>query len=160
MSACIIVTQVIIALSAAPISKLANARGRKPLLILGFGALPFRALLYTLLYSTLSLIAVQILDGVANAIWCVVSILVVADRTRGSGHFNLAQGALATAVGLGAAFSTMLGGHLISLFSYNFSFLALGAIALIAASILVMFIPETRLSGEPATSEEAQRSIP
>ena len=145
---------------AAPIGKLTNARGRKPLLILGFGVLPFRALLYTLLHSTLSLIAVQILDGVANAIWCVVSILVVADRTRGSGHFNLAQGALATAVGLGAAFSTVLGGHLISLFSYNVSFLTLGMIALVAASILVVLIPETRLSREPATSEETQRSIP
>src|SRR6202042_3614241 len=109
----IIVTQVVIMCSAPAIGRFANLHGRKPLLLLGFGVLPIRALLYTLTHNTESLIAIQILDGVANAIFGVVSILVVADRTEGTGRFNLMQGALATVVGIGAALSTTVGGTLI-----------------------------------------------
>jgi MFS family permease len=143
MSACIIVTQVVIMCFAPAIGRFANLRGRKPLLLLGFGVLPIRALFYTLTHNTESLIAIQILDGVANAIFVVVSILVVADRTRGTGRFNLAQGSLAAAVGLGAALSNTLGGELIQHFSYRISFLSLGAIAALAFALLWTAIPET-----------------
>jgi MFS family permease len=143
MSACIIVTQVVIMFFAPAIGRFANVHGRKPLLLLGFGVLPIRALLYTLTHNSGSLIAIQLLDGVANAIFGVVSILVVADRTRATGRFNLVQGSLATAVGLGAAFSTTFGGKLIQHFSYRTSFLALGAIATLAFGLLWTAIPET-----------------
>jgi len=45
MSACIIVTQLVISLTAAWIGKRAATKGRKPLLLLGFGVLPLRGLL-------------------------------------------------------------------------------------------------------------------
>ena len=143
MSACIIVTQAVIMCFAPAIGRFANLHGRKPLLILGFGVLPVRALLYTLTHNAGSLIAIQVLDGVANAIFVVVSILVVADRTRGTGRFNLAQGSLATAVGIGAALSNTFGGELIQHFSYRISFLSLGAIAALAFVLLWTSIPET-----------------
>jgi MFS family permease len=143
MSACIIVTQVVIMCFAPAIGRFANLHGRKPLLLVGFGVLPIRALLYTLTHNTESLIAIQLLDGVANAIFGVVSILVVADRTRATGRFNLVQGSLATAVGLGAALSTTFGGKLIQHFSYRISFLSLGAIAVLAFALLWTAIPET-----------------
>src|SRR3984957_2602683 len=143
MSACIIVTQVVIMCFAPAIGRFANLHGRKPLLMVGFGVLPVRALLYTLTHNTESLIAIQILDGVANAIFGVVSTLVVADRTRVTGLFNLVQGSLATAVGLGAALSTTFGGKLIQHFSYRISFLSLGAIAALAFVLLWTAIPET-----------------
>jgi MFS family permease len=146
MSACIIVTQVVIMCFAPAIGRSANLHGRKPLLLLGFGVLPIRALLYTLTHNTAGLIAIQLLDGVANAIFGVVSILVVADRTRATGRFNLVQGSLATAVGLGAAFSTTFGGKLIQHFSYRISFLSLGAIALFAFVLLWLAIPETLMA--------------
>jgi MFS family permease len=143
MSACIIVTQVVIMCSASAIGRFANLHGRKPLLIVGFGVLPIRAVLYTLTHNAETLIAIQLLDGVANAIFGVVSILVVADRTRATGRFNLVQGSLATAVGLGAALSTTFGGKLIQHFSYRISFLSLGAIAALAFLVLCTAIPET-----------------
>jgi MFS family permease len=151
MSACIIVTQFIIMCSARFIGRFANLHGRKPLLLLGFGVLPIRAWLYTFIHATSGLIAVQFLDGVANAIFGVVSILVVADRTRGSGRFNLVQGTLATAVGLGAALSNGFGGKLIQHFSYRVSFLSLGFVAAIAFVLLWLGLLETRLpSDNPA----------
>jgi MFS family permease len=143
MSACIIVTQVVIMCFAPAIGRFANPHGRKPLLMVGFGVLPVRALLYTLTHNACSLIAIQVLDGVANAIFVVISILVVADRTRGTGRFNLAQGSLATAVGIGAALSNTFGGELIQHFSYRISFLSLGAIAAFAFVLLWTSIPET-----------------
>ena len=143
MSACIIVTQVVIMVSAALIGRFANRHGRKPLLLLGFGMLPIRALLYTLTANTAALIGIQFLDGVANAIFGVVSILVVADLTRGSGRFNLAQGALATAVGIGAALSNTFGGKLVQYFSFRASFLGLGAVAVVAVVLLWLGVPET-----------------
>ena len=82
MSVCIIVTQLVIMCFAPAIGRFANLHGRKPLLMVGFGVLPIRALLYTLTHNAESLIAIQLLNGVANAIFGVVSILVVADRTR------------------------------------------------------------------------------
>jgi len=113
MSACIIVTQLVITISAAWIGRRAAAKGRKPLLLLGYGVLPIRGVLYTLTHAAGALIAIQVLDGVANAIFGIVSILVIKDRTQGTGRFNVAASSLATMVGIGAAASTTFGGVLI-----------------------------------------------
>ncbi len=144
MSACIIVTQVVIACSAGWIGKMASVHGRKPLLLIGFGVLPVRGVLYTLTHATWALIGIQVLDGVANAIFVVVSILVVSDLMRKTGRFNMAQGALGTAVGLGAALSNALGGVLAHRFGFSASFLGLAAIASIAFSLLWAAVPETK----------------
>ncbi len=154
MSACVIVTQVVIMSSALFVGRYANLHGRKPLLLLGFAVLPIRALLYTIIHNTAGLIAVQVLDGIANTIFGVVSVFVVADRTRGTGHFNLVQGMLATAVGLGAALSTTLGGFLIQHGSYRLSFLTLGGIALAAFCLVFFGVPET-VSSEGASDGKA-----
>jgi MFS family permease len=143
MSACIIVTQLVITLTAASIGKRAAATGRKPLLLLGFGVLPIRGVLYTLTHAVGALIAIQTLDGVANAIFGIVSILVIKDRTQGTGRFNVAAGSLATMVGIGAAASTTIGGALIQHFGYRASFLGLAAIAGLAFTLLWLAVPET-----------------
>ena len=142
MSACIIVTQIVITISAAWIGRRAAA-GRKPLLLVGFGVLPIRGVLYTLTHATGALIAIQILDGVANTIFVVVSILVIADLTRGTGRFNLAGGALATMVGIGAALSATVGGQIIQRAGFSASFLGLAAIAVLAFALLWLAVPET-----------------
>jgi MFS family permease len=144
MSACVIVTQLVITVGAAGTGRLAHRVGRRPLLLTGFGVLVIRGCLYTVVRGEAALIAVQLLDGVANVIFGVVSVLVVADRTQGTGRFNLAQGALATFVGIGAALSTTYGGWLIQRFGYNASFLGLAGVGLAAFCVLLMFFPETR----------------
>lgn len=143
MSACIIVTQCVIAVSAVWVGRLAGSVGRKPLLLVGFGVLPVRGVLYALTHVTGALIAIQVLDGLANSIFGVVSILVVADRMRGKGHFNLAQGALAVCVGLGAALSNTYGGTLAHRFSFGASFVGLAAVGLLSFLLLWVGVPET-----------------
>ena len=143
MSACVLVTQLVITFTAASTGRLAAGIGRRPLLLTGFGALVIRGCLYTFVHGNAALIAVQLLDGVANVIFGVVSALVVADRTRGTGRFNLAQGALGSFVGIGASLSTTLGGLLIKRFGYNASFLGLAGVGLVAFIVLLAFFPET-----------------
>jgi MFS family permease len=158
MTGCVIVTQLIISFTAAWIGVQAHRHGRRPLLLIGFGVLPVRAVFYTLTHQPAALIAVQCLDGVANTIFGVVAVLVIADRTRGTGRFNLASGALATAVGAGAALSNTYGGYLIHLFGFRISFLGLGAVALAAFLMLFFFMPETE-SAEPIATAPLQTAL-
>lgn len=160
MSACIIVTQFVIAISAAWIGRQAAAKGRKPLLLLGFGVLPIRGVLYTITHAVGALIAIQTLDGVANAIFGIVSILVIKDRTQGTGRFNVAAGSLATMVGVGAALSTTIGGLLIQHLGYRASFLGLAGIALLAFAVLWFAIPETLSRSSSISTNDAEPGPP
>jgi MFS family permease len=144
MSACVVITQLTVAVISSWSGRQAGVWGRKPLLLIAFGALPVRAILYTLTDNTMALVAIQLLDGVGAGIFGVVSVLVIADLTRGSGRFNLTLGAISTAVGIGAALSQTIAGTIVHHFNFDAGFLFLGAVAASAFSILYFFMPETR----------------
>jgi predicted MFS family arabinose efflux permease len=145
MSACVVTTQLVITLLASWSGRRAGSWGRKPLLLIAFAVLPIRGILYTLTHNTVLLVAIQILDGVGAGIFGVVSVLVIADLTRGTGRFNLAQGAIATAVGIGASLSQLIAGAIVHHTSYSTGFLFLAAVATVALGILWFFMPETRI---------------
>ena len=144
MSACVVTTQLVITVLASWSGRKAGSWGRKPLLLIAFGVLPVRAVLYTLTHHTVALVAIQILDGVGAGIFGVVSVLVIADLTRGTGRFNLTLGAISTAVGIGAALSQTIAGSIVHHFGFDTGFLFLGAIASAAFGILYFSMPETR----------------
>jgi predicted MFS family arabinose efflux permease len=144
MSACVVTTQLVVALLASWSGRKAGMWGRKPLLLIAFGVLPLRAVLYTLTTNTALLVAIQVMDGVAAAIFGVVSVLVIADLTRGTGRFNLTLGAITTAVGIGAALSQVIAGSIVHHAGFDTGFLFLAAVALAAFAILYLFMPETR----------------
>jgi len=77
------------------------------------------------------------------SIFGVVAILVVADRTRGTGRFNLVGGGPRDRGWPGGALSTFIGGKLIEHYNFRVSFLALGGVAAIALALLWFCIPET-----------------
>jgi len=70
----------------------AGTWGRKPLLLIAFAVLPIRAVSLYAHRHTAALVAIQVLDGVGVGIFGVVSVLVIADLTQGSGRFNLTLG--------------------------------------------------------------------
>jgi predicted MFS family arabinose efflux permease len=144
MSACVVTTQFVVTLLASWSGRKAGSWGRKPLLLVAFGVLPVRAVLYTLTHPTVALVAIQILDGVAAGIFGVVSVLVIADLTQGSGRFNLTLGAISTAVGIGASLGQVIAGAIVHHFGYNAGFLFLATVAAVALAILYFFMPETR----------------
>jgi len=144
MSACVVTTQLVIAFLASWSGRKAGDWGRKPLLLMAFGVLPVRGILYTLTANTGALVAIQILDGIGAGIFGVVSVLVIADLTRGTGRFNLILGAISTAVGIGAALSQTIAGSIVHHLGFNVGFLFLAAVAAAAFAILYFFMPETR----------------
>jgi predicted MFS family arabinose efflux permease len=143
MSACVITTQVVVVLLATWVGRTAGTWGRKPLLLIAFGVMPIRGVLYTLTHDTTALVAIQILDGIGAAIFGIVSILVIADLTQGTGRFNLTQGAIGAAVGTGASLSQVAAGSVAHHLGNNAGFLFLAAIASVAFVILFLFMPET-----------------
>jgi MFS family permease len=154
MSACVVTTQLVITLLAAGAGKAASTWGRKPLLLIGFSVLPIRGVLYTLTQNTFLLVGIQVLDGIGAGIFNVVSVLVIADLTRGTGRFNLSQGAIATAVGIGASLSQFIAGAIVHHFGYSAGFLFLSAVATVAVGILAFFMPETKLADQPALGQK------
>ena len=64
MSACVVTTQFVITLIASWSGRKAGTWGRKPLLLIAFGVLPIRGVLYTLTSSVALLVAIQIMDGI------------------------------------------------------------------------------------------------
>jgi predicted MFS family arabinose efflux permease len=143
MSACIITTQLVVTLISSWSGRKAASWGRKPLLLIAFGVLPVRGVLYTLAHNTNALVAIQVLDGVAAGIFGVVSVLVIADLTKGSGRFNFTLGAIGMAVGIGASLSQVIAGSIVHHFGSTAGFLFLAAVAAAAFAILYFFMPET-----------------
>jgi hypothetical protein len=81
ISALIIVPQIIVALMAPRVGRQAQDWGRRPLLLIGFAALPIRALGFALIGDPLLLLAVQALDGISATVLGVLTALVIADLT-------------------------------------------------------------------------------
>ena len=95
MSVCIIAAQAVMLPIAILVGRKADVWGRKPLFLAGFAILPMRAVLYTFSNNSFWLIGVQVLDGVGAGIFGALTPLVIADIMRGTGRYNLAQGAIA-----------------------------------------------------------------
>jgi MFS family permease len=143
MSACIIAAQLIMLPIALAVGRYADRAGRKPLLLIGFGILPVRALLYTLSNNSAWLIGVQLLDGVGAGIFGAITPLLIADLTRGTGRYNIAQGAVATTQGIGASLSGLAAGEIVDHFGYTAAFIESAIAAAIALAALVVAMPET-----------------
>jgi len=144
IAACIVVPQLIVAVLSPWVGTQAQVWGRRPLLLIGFAALPIRGLLFAAVTTPSLLLAVQILDGITAAVFAVMVPLVVADLTRGTGRFNLGQGILGTATGIGASLSTTLGGYVTDHFGSAPAFAALATIGAAGFTVVYLMMPETR----------------
>jgi predicted MFS family arabinose efflux permease len=144
IAACIIVPQAIVALTSPSVGRLAQRWGRRPLLLLGFAALTIRGVLFATVSDPYLLVAVQAFDGVTAAVFSVMIPLIVADVAFGSGHFNLAQGIVGTATGIGASLSTVLAGYAADRFGSSVAFIGLAAIGAMALIMVWAVMPETR----------------
>ncbi|HEV7439268.1 MAG TPA: MFS transporter [Methylobacterium sp.] len=127
----------------------ADAIGRKPIFLVAFGILAVRGVLYTLSDNPFWLVGVQLLDGIGAGIYGALFPVVVADLTRGTGRFNIAQGAVATAQGIGASLSATLAGVIIVGAGFSVAFLSLAVIAACAFAGYLLLMPETRGSVAP-----------
>jgi MFS family permease len=159
LSASIVVPQIVVASLSPWIGRAADRLGRRPVLLLGFIALPIRVLLFASMPGPYVLILVQALDGLGGAVFGVMAALVAADLTRRIGCLNLAMGTIGLAIGLGATLSTTLGGAIAGAWGDTSAFLSLAGAGCCAALLLWLVMPETRPAPMPASSTERRREL-
>lgn len=162
VAGCIVAAQCVMVPVAMLVGAKADVWGRKPLFLAAFGVLALRGLLYTFSDNPWWLLGVQLLDGVGAGVFGALFPVVVADLTRGTGRFNVAQGAVATAQGLGAALSASLAGAVIVGAGYSAAFLVLGGIAAAGFLGYLFLMPETRdhLSGAAPSATGGAAAAP
>ncbi|MDR5732048.1 MFS transporter [Caballeronia sp. LZ025] len=144
IAACIIVPQFIVAVLSPWVGRQAQKWGRRPILILGFCALPIRALLFAGVSSPYLLVPVQMLDGISAAVFGVMLPLIAADVAGGRGHYNLTIGFFGLAAGVGATLSTAAAGFAADRFGTAMSFFGLAGAGALAVALVWLAMPETR----------------
>jgi MFS family permease len=147
IAACIIVPQAIVALLSPWVGRTAQSWGRRPILLLGFSALPIRALLFAGVSSPYLLVPVQMLDGISAAVFGVMLPLIAADVAGGKGRYNLCIGLFGLAAGIGATLSTSLAGFVADRFGNAVSFFGLAGAGALAVLLVWAAMPETRNAG-------------
>jgi MFS family permease len=154
LSAAIIIAQGVMVFVASYSGK-ASENGRKKVLMIAFLLLPVRAILFAFIDNPYWLTAIQLIDGIGAGIFGVVSIIMIADLSKGTGRFNLLQGVVYSAIGLGAALSSLIAGILVEQFGYVVGFASLAGIGALASFFFISFVPETIVMNEGNTGAEA-----
>lgn len=155
MAACIVTAQIVMVPTAVLVGQQADSWGRKPIFLAGFAALPIRGVLYTLTQNPYALVSIQVLDGIGAGIFGALFFIVIADLTRGTGRYNLAQGAASACWGLGAALSNSVAGFIVDKAGFSAAFAFLAGCALAAFLLLWIAMPET---GETKATPSAERN--
>jgi MFS family permease len=144
IAACIVLPQLIVALISPTLGRLAETRGRRWVLILGFSMLPLRGALFALINDPIFVVPIQIFDGIAAASLGIMVPLVTNDIDGRSGHFNLSLSFIGLAIGVGATISTTLAGWIGDHFGDPAAFVTLATIGAVATALVWRAMPETR----------------
>jgi MFS family permease len=144
LAICILVPQFVVVAIAPLVGLKAQSWGRRPLLLLTFLSLSIRGAIFAATSDPYLLIAAQLFDGISAASLGVLVPLIIADVTRGSGHFNFAQGMIGTAVGIGASFSTTLAGLIADASGAAIAFLLIACVGVTGLMFVFALMPETR----------------
>ena len=151
VAASMIVPQFTVTILSPIVGRAAQRWGRRPFLILGFMALIARGWLLSITEQTYLIVFFQVLDGVSAAVLGVLVPLTIADLSGRSRYFNLAQGTIGCAMGIGAAISTTLTGYLADTYGSYMAFITLAILATLGLLAVVVAMPETRPSRESNT---------
>lgn len=152
IGACIVLPQLIVAVASPTVGRLADLRGRRPLLLLGFCMLPLRGLLFALMPSPTLVVLIQALDGVAAACFGIMVPLITSDVAGRSGHYTLSLGVVGFAIGIGATLSTTAAGWVADHFGSQLAFVGLAGVGLAATLLLLTLMPETRPPQPPGVA--------
>lgn len=141
---CIVVPQLIVAVVAPTVGNRAQRWGRRPLLLMGFGALALRGLLFAVVTDPFVLVAVQVLDGVTAAVFGVMIPLIASDIAFGKGRFSLTLGIVGMATGIGASLSNAIAGQVTDKFGAPVAFMGMSCVAALGLLLILVAMPETK----------------
>ena len=149
-SALIVAAQLGMLAASILVGKRGDALGHRLLMAVGFAALPAQAVLTVLSSEPSWLVAVQAFGGFGTGLFAALTPIWLAEATRGSGRYNLAQGVMATMRGLGATSSGLLSELMVEHVGYAEAYLGCGVIGAIAAALLWFGLPEHSAPAEEA----------
>ena len=146
--------------------RLADRWGRKPLLVLGWSVMTLRLALIAMAGSAGQVLAVQVCDGLSQALFAVAAAAWVTDRLADPHRVGEAQVIVGSALVLGSAIGPLLAGLVIEPLGYRGMFWTLAAVGAVATGLVTFLIPESLpgrltddasrepVAGRPAVVEE------
>jgi predicted MFS family arabinose efflux permease len=140
----IVIPQIIAAVLSPWVGYHSEKFGRKPLLLIGFGVEIGRGLLFAFFTGYPVLVIGQCLGGISAAAVTVLTVLIIADMTTGTGRFNLVQGFIGTVIAIAAAISTGGSGFLFERLGHLAGFGLLSVAALAATVVAWLGLTETK----------------
>ena len=143
MSASIVVAQLIMIPVAFWSGRWADRIGRKPILLVSFGALVLRGLLFSLGRNPNYLVTVEALDGIGTGISGVLTVLIISDLAKGTSRFNLLQGIMQSCLGIGSFLGNLLGGLAAKSLGFPAAFIGLASVAFAGLLFCATKMPET-----------------
>ncbi len=154
MAAVVLVAQSVMVPVSWLTGRLCDQWGRKRTFAIGFLVLPLRIFLYSLVDSPVWLVALQALDGIGAGVFGVAALAMAADLGHCKGRFNTLAGMVATAGSLGGVIGNFISGFLVQHFGFPATFQSFAAVAALAATAFVLFMPETRSAALPEPLDE------
>jgi len=134
-----------------PAGRLADRKGRKPLLMAGWATMTLRLMLVAVAQAPWQILAIQVLDGVAQGLFIVLAAAWMTDRLADHKRVGEAQVLVGSALGAGSAIGPTLSGLIVDHLGYRGMFWLLAGIGIVATMIVVVFVPES-LKAHPAYS--------
>src|SRR6516164_9329881 len=136
MAGLIVAPQIIAAVLSPWVGYNSEKFGRKPLLLIGFGVEVLRGLLFAFFTGYPALLIGQCLGGISAAAVTVITVLMIADMTTGTGRLNLVQGFIGTIIAIAAGTSTGVSGFVFERVGHWSGFVILSTAALAATVLL------------------------
>ena len=133
----IVIAQGVMVITSIVGMRVAEKRNYWLLILVSFLVLPLRGVLAFFFTGWWGVVPVEILDGVGIGLQGVAVPGMVARSLYGTGRVNLAQGAVITIQGAGAALSPALGGWIAQWVGFSPTFLVLGGLGLVAACVWI-----------------------
>jgi MFS family permease len=159
IAACIVGPQIVTALISPRAGRAAEGWGRRPILLLGFCALPIRGMLLAGITDPYLIILIQLLDGLGAAVFGVLMPLIIADVTRNTGRYTNVLGVAGLAIGGGATLSTTAAGLVADHFGGTAAFFSLAAIGSCATLLVWALMPETKPASNAARRDRPKRRL-
>jgi len=151
----IVIAQLVMVAASLLAMRLIRTRGYWWVILITFLALPIRGVIAAFFINRWGVYPVQALDGVGAGLQSVAVPALVARLMQGTGRVNVAQGAVMTMQGVGAALSPALGGTIAQGIGFKGAFLVLGAISL--GSLILWFANRRQLHASCGVQSDAPR---
>ena len=151
-SALIVASQAGMLAASILVGKRGDHLGHLWLMVIAFVMLPVQGLLTAIWHAPVWLFALQIYGGVSVGIFAALTPIWLADVTRGTGHYNLSQGLMATMRALGVSSSGLLSELLVDHLGYSAAFIGCAIVGGAAALLLWAGLRERDVDGALARS--------